>query len=275
MKNNLRSVTENQKKELLVEMLSKLNELFKENNITYFLAYGTLIGAIRHNGFIPWDDDIDLLLPREDFIKLIRLLEKNSDKYKELNIEILEYGANKKDYYKRFKIADTRTCMVEFGSERSGVFIDIFPLDCFNNMPMSKLFKTQKKILWLDNLASLCHAGVAQGRGLKKHIYRLFLCAYKLIGLKRMENYLVNKILKIASFKEDGKICASEAGVGYVKFFDTKAWSNSIMVEFEGLKCPVPVGYHEVLTAQYGDYMKLPPESERHSHEYYEMFWRE
>lgn len=271
---NCRLITEEEKKSLLVEILGKLDTFFSENNITYFLAYGTLLGAVRHQGFIPWDDDIDLLLPRESFIRLIHLCEEQKDRLREMNLEIVEYGQNKKDYYKRFKIADTRTVMEEFGEERSAVFIDIFPLDCFPAMPIEKLKRLRRRILVIDNLCSLCYAGYVQASGIKKIIYSFLLFIHKIIGLKRMVKFYENKLLKITKFCEDGFVCDSEAGVGKDNFPKAKGWKNAVRTPFEDKMCCIPEEYDSILKMWYGNYMKLPPEDQRHSHEYYKMYWR-
>lgn len=272
---DLKRITDEEKKALLVEIMGKLDTLFDENNIEYFLAYGTLIGAVRHQGFIPWDDDIDLLVPRESFIRLIHLCEENGEIMKSLNLEIVPYGRNKKDYYKRFKIADTRTVMEEFGEERSAVFVDIFPLDCFPNMPIEKLRKYREKILRLDNLVSLCHYGKAQGTGIKKVAYSIVLMGYKLVGCKRMERYYEKRLLKLTEYNKNGIVCASESGVGDKDYNKAVDWSGSVKMAFEGDLFNAPSGYDSILTERYGNYMELPPEKDRHSHEYYEMYWRQ
>ncbi len=271
---NLRLITDTEKKELLVEILTKLDTIFEENNITYYLAYGTLLGAVRHQGFIPWDDDIDLLLPRESFIRLIHLCEEQKEKLKELNLEIVEYGRNKKDYYKRFKIADTRTVMEEFGEERSAVFVDIFPLDCFPNVSQKKLIKYQKKILLIDNLCSLCNYGKGQGHGMKKIIYTIILSGHKIVGCERMKKIYENQLIKLTEYRDNGVLCDSEGGIGHSHFFMSTQWGKMIKIPFEKNLFSVPENYDAVLTMCYGDYMQLPPEEQRHSHEYYKMYWR-
>lgn len=269
-----RLITEEEKKKLLVEMLQKLDSIFLKNDITYFLAYGTLLGAVRHQGFIPWDDDVDLLLPRESFLRCIQLFEENCEEFKQNHLEIVEYGKNKKDYFKRFKIADTRTVMEEFGEERSAVFIDIFPLDCFSNASLTELRKKRKKVLMLDNLISLCHAGQAQGTGIKKMIYSVLLVIYNLFGRERCKQHLLKQLKQLTAFDVNGIVCASESGVGDKDYNKAVDWSENVRVVFEGETFNAPKGYHSILTTRYGDYMQLPPESDRHAHEYYEMYWR-
>lgn len=272
-----RLMTDLEKKALLVEMLKKLDVFFAENNITYYLAYGTLLGAVRHKGFIPWDDDVDLLVPRADVVKLIHLCENKKEELAALNLEIIEYGANKKDYYKRFKFADTRTVMEEFGEERSAVFVDIFPLDSIpKTESLKKKRKKKNRILRLDNLCSLCNAGVAQGTGLKKKVYALILLGYKIFGgVERARKCLERKLLKQTAWDTKGIMCATESGEGDRDFFDGAMWEGTIKLPFEGVLCNAPEKYHEILTVLYGDYMQLPPEEDRKAHEYYEMYWRE
>ena len=185
----LKKISDKEKKEVLVDLLGKVIAYMERNNITYYMAYGTLLGTVRHKGFIPWDDDIDLLLPRKDFIKLLHLMEEERDILKKDNVEIIAYNGQEKSYHKRFKIADTRTVMEEFGKDRSAVFIDIFPLD---GVP-SKKEKYKKKILRLDNLLVLCHSGTVIAKGIKGYIYKFllfFLCPSQLTEL--IECFTVN-----------------------------------------------------------------------------------
>lgn len=273
-KQSLRLITDNDKKRLLIEMLDKLDNIFSSNDITYYLAYGTLLGAVRHQGFIPWDDDIDLLIPRKDFIRLIHLFEEQKEHFNNLHLEIVEYGPNKKDYYKRFKIADTRTVMEEYGENRSAVFIDIFPLDCFPNKPLKTLKKLRKKILMIDNLCSLCNAKINQSFGIKRIIYGIILFLHKILNCDKMKRFYENKLVKATRFRENGIVCSSESGYGDKEFSLASYWSKTQKLSFENHNFDVPFDYHSILSNLYGDYMTPPPKNQRCSHEYYTMYWR-
>lgn len=268
-------ITTEENKKLLVEMLKKLDDYFKKNNIQYYLAYGTLLGAVRHKGFIPWDDDVDLLVPRESYIRLIHLMVKDKETFKQMNMEIVEYGSNKKDYFKRFKIADTRTVMEEYGELRSAVFIDIFPLDCFERTDsIKKLKKCKEKVLKLDNLCSLCYSKRPMGQGLKKLTYSLLLFAHRMLGVNRMQRKYEKKILEITRIRPNGISCATETGVGDKDFSDYRYWMESVELDFEGHKFLAPIGYDEILKIRYGNYMELPPKEQQCAHEWYKMYWK-
>ena len=140
----MKEITQTEQKEILLDMLKYVDEICKKNNIKYFLYGGTLIGAIRHKGFIPWDDDLDICVPYKDYRKLITLL-KQDNKYNVHN------PYDNEDYYYFFtKLTDKRTILIEDNYNRikdMGVFLDIFP---FYHLPDSieeynKLYKKKKK----------------------------------------------------------------------------------------------------------------------------------
>ena len=124
----MREITLSEKQELMVDMLKRLQPIFIENEIHYWAASGTLLGAVRHGGFIPWDDDMDILMPIDDFIRLLHMLEEEKEFFQSKNLTIKPYHRLKGVHHKRFKIADTRTVNEEFGEIRPAVFIDIFPI---------------------------------------------------------------------------------------------------------------------------------------------------
>ena len=134
----IKTVEELQKIEL--EILKYIDKVCKENNLTYFLAYGTLIGAIRHKGFIPWDDDVDIQMPRDDYNKLCDILKEENGRYK-----LLDHKEGLGYIYPFAKVIDSNTRLIETGLTETvnmGVYIDIFPIDGTPND-----FKKRKKYL--------------------------------------------------------------------------------------------------------------------------------
>lgn len=269
----MRKITLEENKKLLVEMLVELSKYFNKNDIKYFLGYGTLLGAVRHKGFIPWDDDIDLLVPRDDFIKLIHLLEKDKEYLALKNLELLEFNNRPKSYHKRFKIANTQTFMEEYGEIRSAVFIDVFPLDCFRSSKDAK--KKLPIVKLVSNLLTFCHARKVYASGIKGFIYKVVFFVNKLFGLNRMERFYENCQLKLSQFNENGVVGCSEDEYDYTRYSDASNWTQSIMMEFEGKQFSCPKGYDSILRMWYGDYMSPPPVGERHAHESYVMYWKD
>ena len=125
---NKKYIDIDEQKKIQLEMLKEIRDICDEAGLMYFLGGGTLLGAVRHKGYIPWDDDIDLMMPREDYNKLLKIFnEKCNGKSK-----LLYYGNLKEYYYPYAKVVNTETRLVELDCrnlDEMGVFIDIFPID--------------------------------------------------------------------------------------------------------------------------------------------------
>ena len=153
--------------EKLFEMLKWFHNYCKENDINYYLIGGTLLGAVRHKGYIPWDDDLDVALYRDDYNKLINCMGNQvyNDSYK------LEAPLSKKDYVYPFcKIYDIKTTLVEntrFKTKR-GIYIDIFPLDGIGNTEEAAL-KNYKTIGFYNNLLNTRICAIANHRSFLKN----------------------------------------------------------------------------------------------------------
>ena len=129
-------------KSVELEILKYVHEFCEKNDIKYFINYGTLIGAVRHKGFIPWDDDIDICMFRKDYEKFIELFSKDEGKYKILSLESSD------KYYNNFiKVIDSKTKIEDernYKTYDSGIFIDIFPMDFFDDLSLvEKTYKLE------------------------------------------------------------------------------------------------------------------------------------
>ena len=246
-------------KSIEINILSYVASLCEKHNLRYFLAYGTLIGAIRHKGFIPWDDDIDIAMPRDDYNRLLDIMRSEKGKYECLIP--LENGF----FYEFAKVIDTTTFVQEKNTikARCGVWIDIFPLD--------GLKKNDKLTHFLLVLFNRCRAAAVnkkfphKTKGIFIPVEYLFWIICRLIGYKPFLKWSIKLAQKYKYDDSDivGYASSYPANNKYLK----KEWfSESLKVYFEKLQFNIPIGYHEYLTTQYGDYMQLPAENKRVSH---------
>ena len=256
------------KKKILVDMLKDIVNFCEKNNINYFLSEGTMLGAVRHKGFIPWDDDIDLMFYKDDYKRLLN--EYKSDKYKLLSFE------NTDDYFYSFaKIVDTRTKLNEFSVrniKELGVYIDLFPLDYFTE---NKL-KSKIKLFKLNMYNKICfYYRVNKDTLIKRHIYNLKnKILFKLFhNNKKLNNKCLYKINNIGENKKTNLII--NIGGAYGKKGINECYIDDyIYMDFEGIKCRIPKKYDIYLRDRYGNYMELPPEEKRISRHEDDSFWR-
>lgn len=258
-----------------IEILKKVADICEEQNLKYYLAYGTLIGAIRHKGYIPWDDDVDIWMPREDYEKLVEYFRENYYEmmpYKMMNNEISENYP-----YILPRVIDSRY-MLDVKNEKKcgmGIFIDIFPLDGLGDDKNHAL----KLIDCGKNLSSLIFLSTRKhfGKGTTKSIWKLILkFPIYLYAKLKGKNYFAKKSMQLSL---ENKYCESKY-VGCVTWptyrdrdvFDKELFDKTILVDFGKYEFRVPEEYDRVLSQIYGDYMKLPSQNERKPHHLYKAY---
>ncbi len=256
-------MTELQKK--LLELLKWFDEFCKKNNLRYFLVGGTMLGATRHQGFIPWDDDIDVGMPRADYERMAKILSLNPDKN-----YILEtpYTPAKDFYYPYSKIYDTSTTLIENTKYkiRRGIYIDVFPLDGIGNTP-EVAAKNYKKIKKQYQLLMTRVATVRKGRGFFKNfsvVLMRFLpkCFFD-------EKKLLKKLDETCSqiSFDDSKYVANLVGNWWDKEIMPKnVFGTPKSIVFENLNLFGVEFPDEYLTHLYGNWKKLPPVEKQISH---------
>lgn len=253
----------NEIKEIELNILKHVKKTCIENKLEYFLAGGTLLGAVRQEGFIPWDDDIDISMPREDYIKLLTILE-NGERYRSLS-------QSRDDYFYSFaKIVDLNTEVqelnVDYSFKNSGVWVDVFPIDGLPDDDKNIGRHLKKVLLYrqllYNSLMKKCPGSLTK----IKHIFRYaFWRVSRMFGWK----YWINKVGKLAvkyKYNESNKASCVVYGYGKVEVFDKEVFKFGSEKKFEDDLYSVPADYDKCLKSMFGNYMELPPEGKRITH---------
>jgi len=247
-----------------LEILNEFVSICEKYNLEYFLAGGTLLGAVRHKGFIPWDDDIDVGMPRKDYNKFIKICKK------ELNSRFFLdcYETNKYCWSPFAKIRIKNSKMIESLSKNSksnqGIWIDIFPYNNINKK-LSKTHQLQQKVN--DCIRTLITIKLDipyyNGTEKKKRIIKFCLAFIPIKILhfvyKCILNININKDLEFMS-------CYSGAYGMTKETFKSNVFFPLSTVEFCGIKFKSPNKSHDYLTQLYGNYLELPPKEKRITH---------
>lgn len=255
-------------KALELDILKKFKNFCEKNELDYFLAYGTLIGAIRHKGFIPWDDDIDVVMLREDYDKFVNLMKKNQLAN---NLEVL-IPLEKEDYpYPFIKIVNKMTMTNQSGVKakyQTGIWIDVLPLDY---VPEDKniIRSYQKKLKKCELMVTRNYA--KDPKNLIKRLGKnLILKFYNFIG--KDYKYWIKKTNSYIYMKKTSLLSNYQFDFSANIFYPSDKYKEKIMVDFENEKFCAPKDYDYLLRCSYGDYMKIPPVEERIAHEF-KAFW--
>ena len=268
---SLKPISFEEHKKLQLEILEDVASFCEKEKLEYFLISGTLLGAIRHKGFIPWDDDIDIVMPRPSYNRLIESYNicRVSDKF---------YLVNPKEPMARHsivKIINKNTIKLEPGSRYEngylGVDIDVFPMD--GEPPEYTAFLSfWKKLIRIYT------------------IFNLFTTDFDLCSIKgKIQKPLLkllyknkNNVLDIAEQMHEKYPYESSLFVGPIAHafnetnnrFKREWFRDYIMVDFEGRKFRAPIDYDKVLSTLWKNYMELPPENQRVSHHMNRIYWK-
>lgn len=265
---NMKELTFDEIKQKELELLIAFDDFCSKNNLKYILTGGTLIGAVRHKGFIPWDDDIDVEMPRPDYERFKEMTAFNPIAE---NIESCSaFPCKTRINYPFIKLVDMTTIVKEKAKPHQfmGIFIDVFPLD-----GIADDVKTQAKVMrsFARKTRFFCACTeelLASGnvfKTIKRLIPKIFLTLY---GTKRYAMKM-DRIASRKPYETSDTVATIMWGRGGIKECKPKFHvENTTLLDFEGHKFSASAFYDEDLTKMYGNYMELPPESERESHSF-------
>ena len=256
-----------------LDIMDYIHNICEENQIRYYLVGGTLIGAIRHKGFIPWDDDMDIDMPRKDYERFKQVLKENpSEQFFFLNED------TEKNYFSFGKMIDTRTRLIEKDKDiqppNMGVYIDIFPVDGApgDEMDAHKHYKAVKRINKLR--IQYAYKKAPYTTNIVRWFYRCLVWRIsRIFGIRwinKKEKSLLNKYI----FDESKKVCNYFGAYGEREIIPITFFGERCLTEFEGRQYYITKNYDEFLRKMYGDYMKLPPVEERVSRHDTEVYWK-
>lgn len=251
-----KEITHDELRELQLKILDHIDAFCKEHDIRYSLSSGTLLGAVRHGGYIPWDDDVDIMMPREDYEKFLKLFRKyNTFPY----LELVDFKQNK-DYVLPFaKVHDVRTLVKEDWQYADlGVNIDIFPIDRIANNKM--IAKLQYWIIFL--LTMQIKAGISAGK--KRIFWKKAISVFMAIFSEHTTCKLLNNLFCWFSGREEYHAAANL----YFWKFKQKRVPYSVFtdltdVKYEDRMYKAIRNYDVYLSSLYGDYMTPPTEEQR------------
>ncbi|WP_225420746.1 LicD family protein [Lacticaseibacillus porcinae] len=246
----------------ILELFEVMRKEFDQHELRYISAGGTTIGAIRHKGFIPWDDDMDVAMTRVEFEKLRAIVNKQSGKLGKLHVLLPGDVANPFSYAKVYAERNDPAYLDE-SSGITGLFIDVFPLDVVSeNKRKRHLDFLHFKVL--NKAIIRRHVGSRSSFGAKWWIFLPMFGWYRLFSLNSLKQKR-ERFLRV-NRPTTGETLTNYGGP-YAFDKDNYLWKEikeSIEMPFETTHISVPTGYDTLLTRTYGDYMKVPDRAEQH-----------
>lgn len=271
----MQELTNEELQQVSLDLIKDLHRFCVSNQLRYSIAYGTLIGALRHGGFIPWDDDVDVMMPRPDFEKFCKSF--TSDKYR-----LIYYGNDRTALACFARIVDCTNTSYKterpWTRQESGAWIDIFPIDGVEDDAAAYAKRYNKLKKW----ASIAYKFRRQNHHIVKtdSIWSVTkTIAARIIGLNGLiPALMIRHMVKVmASVPYDGAkyvgqcTCLDDGPIQ----FDSADFASYVPLKYEDSEFMSIVGYDRNLRQLYGDYMQLPPEDSRHPKQYWiKFYWK-
>lgn len=249
---------------LELKIALEIKRVCEKNNIRYFLAYGTLLGAVRHGGFIPWDDDFDIAMPREEYEKFVEIFPQKTNP----DVFFMENWDTEEEYGLTFTKIKLQGTVFEENSIKNtnthkGIFVDVFPYDGLPD-DVKRIKKTARKIVALGKMYKfrLGYGPTDANKKNQKWQAKIIGILCKPLRKSKLKDRLYREEIKYN--KENPKYVTVISGANHCSDYFNKEYLNeSIKIKFMDQEFNAPKEYDKVLKSIYGDYMKLPPEEER------------
>lgn len=248
-------------------ILKDFIKICEENNLSYYIYAGSLLGAVRHNGFIPWDDDLDVVMFRDDYEKFKKIfISSNNEKYDLLTNETHEdyFHLLSKLMIKGTLFEEKWVSQVDF---HIGINIDIFVLDDLSDDNFKRNYQLKKAFLY-NKLLIMSQIKLDDLPFMPKVATHLGHYLLKLFGIK--PKWLTKRCLNfLKKYKDENVECVfdiSATAEEYPQIYLKDDFKEVVKIPFEDIEVNAPKGYDHILKSLYGDYMQLPPEEDRYNH---------
>lgn len=259
------------------DILKYIKKICEEHSIRYYLAYGSLIGAVRHKGFIPWDDDIDIMMPRSDYQRLLEVVQKNEHPY----YKLISVDTDNRFQVPLPKIIDTRTNLIQdydlIEPVPLGVYVDIFLIDGAGDDYENALLRYNRALrnyqTWKKSRQKMFPPNVSRIKSILRRIKNL---PFIILG----SSYFMKELTKENSkftFDSSYYVATFETGTSIAEknVFNYSDFAEGNYLEFNGEFFQVPKNYDKLLKLEYGNYMELPPVEQQVSHHAYSLTWND
>lgn len=252
---------------VLYDTLCYFDDFCQKNEIKYFLSNGTLLGAAKYRDFIPWDDDVDVLMPREEYDKLMYLSSINNGKYRLL---CREQVAEWRMPYAKLSCEDTVIKEGEYNfGDTFGLSVDIFPIDNWSScLQIARVQAFKSEILKRMLVCSIGGDFLTKKTGVKRLVLKTIWSTGKLLGHDRILKSILKSVNNTKSKKSKYVGCRAWTCHLDGEIFPANYFSETVFLDFRGRKFPVIENYEDYLSSLYGNWRaELPPEQQCSNHE--------
>ena len=246
----------------LLEMMKQFHEICEHNNLRYYILGGTCLGAVRHKGFIPWDDDMDIGMPRKDFEQFC----DHASVFLPDELELRFYRNTANSPFHYAKLINKNTTLIEpkYHNYVEGIYIDLFPLDNMADHSIWNRIRVQR--IWFKHAIIMNHCSTEQKKGFARKLFQFYS---KQRNLEKLHTS-IDELMRADENKESHLLCNFLGAWKDREILPAEVYGEPRLYIFEDTKLYGPTDSDSYLKSLYGDYMTPPPEDKRVCrHDYY------